>query len=390
MLAATNDFPEFTGRLCPAPCEAACVLAIDQARGHHRADREGDRRSARSPRAGSVRGPRRRTRQARRGRRLRPGGARRRRAAQPRRPHGDGVRARRPRRAACSATASPTSSWRSRVVDRRLSCSRPRASTFRCGRGRRARRRARPAARRARRAGARASAPGGRAISTSRAASSPGVVLAMDYLERAEPRVGGAPLPPDPRRTGKRVVILGGGDTGSDCLGTAHRQGAAHVEQIELMPAPPPGRAPENPWPEWPIVFRTSSSQEEGGGRAVRPLHHPAHRPEWLARGDGAGSRPDGEGRGRTRPRRPRRGLGVHPAGGPARPGDGVPRSRDGGAGVAARPRPRRPGQRPRRRAVPHLAGRGLGGGRRAAGSEPHRLGDRPTGARRRATSTRC
>ncbi|HSP19356.1 MAG TPA: FAD-dependent oxidoreductase, partial [Myxococcaceae bacterium] len=57
------------------------------------------------------------------------------------------------------------------------------------------------------------------------------------------------------------------GDTGSDCLGTAHRQGAAHVEQIELLPAPPQSRARGNWWPEWPVVFRTSSSQEEGGDR---------------------------------------------------------------------------------------------------------------------------
>ena len=66
---------------------------------------------------------------------------------------------------------------------------------------------------------------------------------------------------------GKRVVILGGGDTGSDCLGTAHRQGAASVMQVELMPAPPPKRGEKNPWPQWPMVFRTSSSQEEGGTR---------------------------------------------------------------------------------------------------------------------------
>ncbi|MGZ6135340.1 MAG: FAD-dependent oxidoreductase, partial [Myxococcaceae bacterium] len=79
--------------------------------------------------------------------------------------------------------------------------------------------------------------------------------------------VGGVPLPPDLSAAGKRVVILGGGDTGSDCLGTAHRQGAAHVEQIELLPAPPQGRAPGNWWPEWPVIFRTSSSQEEGGER---------------------------------------------------------------------------------------------------------------------------
>jgi glutamate synthase (NADPH/NADH) small chain len=66
---------------------------------------------------------------------------------------------------------------------------------------------------------------------------------------------------------GKRVVILGGGDTGSDCLGTCHRQGASEVVQIELFPAPPTERNPGNPWPQWPMIFRSSSSHEEGGTR---------------------------------------------------------------------------------------------------------------------------
>ncbi len=94
-----------------------------------------------------------------------------------------------------------------------------------------------------------------------------GVVLAMDYLTAQNRVVGGevATTPIDVR--GQRVVILGGGDTGSDCLGTALRQGAANVTQIELMPAPPAARATTNPWPSWPLVFRTSSSQEEGGAR---------------------------------------------------------------------------------------------------------------------------
>src|SRR6185295_18090465 len=67
--------------------------------------------------------------------------------------------------------------------------------------------------------------------------------------------------------TGKRVVIIGGGDTGSDCLGTSHRQRAARVTQLELLPKPPARRTSTNPWPAWPLVLRTSSSQEEGGDR---------------------------------------------------------------------------------------------------------------------------
>jgi glutamate synthase (NADPH/NADH) small chain len=89
-----------------------------------------------------------------------------------------------------------------------------------------------------------------------------GVVLAMDYL--VDQNVGARRF--DVR--GKRVVILGGGDTGSDCLGTALRQGASEVTQIELLPQPPEARAAANPWPAWPMVFRTSSSQQEGGTRA--------------------------------------------------------------------------------------------------------------------------
>jgi glutamate synthase (NADPH/NADH) small chain len=66
---------------------------------------------------------------------------------------------------------------------------------------------------------------------------------------------------------GKRVVIIGGGDTGADCLGTTHRQGAAEVHQLEILPRPPEHRAADNPWPQWPNVFRVSSAHAEGGER---------------------------------------------------------------------------------------------------------------------------
>jgi len=67
--------------------------------------------------------------------------------------------------------------------------------------------------------------------------------------------------------TGKRVLIIGGGDTGADCLGTSHRQGARSVHQFEIMPRPPGERAPSTPWPLWPLQLRTESSHEEGGTR---------------------------------------------------------------------------------------------------------------------------
>jgi glutamate synthase (NADPH/NADH) small chain len=66
---------------------------------------------------------------------------------------------------------------------------------------------------------------------------------------------------------GKRVVIIGGGDTGADCLGTAHRQGAESIHQFEIMPRPPDERADSTPWPLWPLMMRTSSAHEEGGER---------------------------------------------------------------------------------------------------------------------------
>ncbi|MDQ1485332.1 MAG: glutamate synthase small chain, partial [Actinomycetota bacterium] len=67
--------------------------------------------------------------------------------------------------------------------------------------------------------------------------------------------------------TGKHVVIIGGGDTGADCLGTVHRQGAASVVQLEILPQPPQSRADITPWPTWPLMMRTSSAHEEGGER---------------------------------------------------------------------------------------------------------------------------
>ncbi len=94
-----------------------------------------------------------------------------------------------------------------------------------------------------------------------------GVHLAMDYLT-AQNRVIAGELDRTPIDARDRdVVILGGGDTGSDCLGTALRQGARSVTQIELMPRPPDETNPETPWPHWPLIYRTSSSQEEGGER---------------------------------------------------------------------------------------------------------------------------
>lgn len=93
-----------------------------------------------------------------------------------------------------------------------------------------------------------------------------GVHFAMEYLTQQNRHCEGGDLPWIDAR-GKHVVIIGGGDTGADCLGTAHRQGAASVTQLELMPQPPVERAASNPWPQWPYIFRTTSAHEEGGER---------------------------------------------------------------------------------------------------------------------------
>ena len=94
-----------------------------------------------------------------------------------------------------------------------------------------------------------------------------GIHQAMEYLPLSnQVREGDLEVTPI-SAAGKRVVIIGGGDTGADCLGTAHRHGAAAIHQFEIMPRPPDSRDTSTPWPTWPLVYRTSSAHEEGGER---------------------------------------------------------------------------------------------------------------------------
>jgi glutamate synthase (NADPH/NADH) small chain len=272
-LATTNNFPEWTGRLCPAPCEGACVLNIDEAPvtievlEHEIAERAfAENWIVPQP-------PRTRT-----GRTIAvvgsgPAGL----AAAAQLNHAGHrviVYEAAGRPGGLLRYGIPDFKLEKWVIDRRLRVLEAEGIELRCGVevGRdptwdrlRAEHDAVVIAIGAQRP--RDLAVPGRELA--------GVVLAMDYLTEQNQVVGGerAASPHDVR--GKRVVILGGGDTGSDCLGTAHRQGAAEVTQIELMPAPPASRAVTNPWPAWPLVFRTSSSQEEGGARAfaVRTTH---------------------------------------------------------------------------------------------------------------------
>jgi len=96
-----------------------------------------------------------------------------------------------------------------------------------------------------------------------------GVHYAMDFLTLQNKRCEGDQILDSEFITaqGKHVIIIGGGDTGADCLGTAHRQGARSVHQLELLPQPPNERAADNPWPLWPQIFRVSTAHEEGGER---------------------------------------------------------------------------------------------------------------------------
>jgi glutamate synthase (NADPH) small chain len=93
-----------------------------------------------------------------------------------------------------------------------------------------------------------------------------GVHFAMEYLKQSNRRCEGDQVPAEQEIStkGKHVVIIGGGDTGADCLGTANRQGAVSVHQLEIMPRPPETRASDNPWPEYPHVYRVASAHEEG------------------------------------------------------------------------------------------------------------------------------
>jgi glutamate synthase (NADPH/NADH) small chain len=94
-----------------------------------------------------------------------------------------------------------------------------------------------------------------------------GVHFAMEYLPQQNKRIAGDEVPGQILATGKRVVIIGGGDTGADCLGTSHRQKALSVHQFEIMPMPPNERSTTTPWPLWPLQLRVESAHEEGGVR---------------------------------------------------------------------------------------------------------------------------
>jgi glutamate synthase (NADPH/NADH) small chain len=292
-LHATNNFPEFTGRLCPAPCEGACVLGINAEpvtierveyeiaeRGWAEGSVKAQVAARRTGRTVAVVGSG-------------PSGLA---AAQQlaRAGHEVTVFERGEKPGGLLRYGIPEFKMEKAVLDRRLDQLAAEGVGFRCSTSVGDDALATEAQR--------ASEPGGRrgpgsacapdvevvsarslvddfdAVVLAGGATLPrdldvpgrglaGIHLAMDYLKPSnlerEGRLASSPI----SARGKRVVIIGGGDTGADCLGTAHRQGASSVHQFEILPRPADTRPDDNPWPTWPLIFRTSSAHEEGGER---------------------------------------------------------------------------------------------------------------------------
>jgi glutamate synthase (NADPH/NADH) small chain len=266
-LHATNNFPEFTGTLCPAPCEGACVLGInddpvtikaielaivDRAfeAGWIRPEPPGIETGRSVAVIGSG-----------------PAGLA---AAQQLRRAGHAVTVleRADRIGGLLRYGIPEFKLEKRVLDRRLAQLRTEGVRFRTGAHVGLNvpvadlRREFDAVLLAIGAGAPRDLPiPGRELK--------GIHFAMDYLPLQNRRCEGDHVPDDRfiDARDRRVVILGGGDTGADCLGTVHRQGASSVHQLEILPRPPERRAADNPWPLYPNVYRVSSAHDEGGER---------------------------------------------------------------------------------------------------------------------------
>jgi glutamate synthase (NADPH/NADH) small chain len=266
-LHSTNNFPEFTGRICPAPCEAACVLGINQPpvsikliersivergwdEGWIHPEPPENSTGKRVAVVGSG-----------------PAGLA---AAQQLRRAGHSVTVyeKNDRIGGLLRYGIPNFKLEKRVIDRRIDQMRAEGVNFIVN------------AHVGVNVPVEALTAQYEAILLSGGSEHPrdlnipgrelkGIHYAMEFLPQQNRRNEGDTVDPSIAilATGKRVLIIGGGDTGADCLGTSHRQGARSVHQFEIMPKPPDQRAASTPWPLWPMQLRTESSHEEGGIR---------------------------------------------------------------------------------------------------------------------------
>jgi glutamate synthase (NADPH) small chain len=266
ILQGTNNFPEFTGRICPAPCEASCVLSINNKavtieyiektiaetafeKGYIKPNPPKSRTGKRVAIVGS--GPAGLAAAAQ----LNKAG------------HWVTVFERSDRIGGLLRYGIPDFKLEKNVLDRRLRLMEQEGIIFRTNAH----------------VGVNISAQHLQkefdAVLMTGGASAPrdlpipgrqfkGVQFAMEFLTQQNKRVAGDRIfSGDILATGKNVLVIGGGDTGSDCVGTSNRQGAKSVTQIELLPQPPTARKEDNPWPNWPMILMTSSSHEEGVNR---------------------------------------------------------------------------------------------------------------------------
>ncbi len=267
-LHRTNNFPEFTGRVCPAPCEGSCVLGINDPAGDDQDHRVRDRRQRlrggldRSPAAGRAQ------RQTGRGRRLRPRRARLRRSQLNRAGHQVSVFERADRIGGLLVYGIPNMKLDKGLVERRVSLLAAEGVAFTTGVevGR-----SLPAAKLVADFDA-VVLCGGATLARDlqvEGRSLAGIHLAMEFLHKNTKSLLDSNLQDGQSLSAKDqdVVVIGGGDTGTDCVGTSLRHGCRGLVQFEILPRPPAERAPDNPWPQWPKVYRVDYGQEEAAAR---------------------------------------------------------------------------------------------------------------------------